>query len=146
MQTEQRIMGSIMCIAAHSRRKHPKLSRADRRKCRGFGRTLDLLSQNDGLTQLQIAQALGIRPQSASEAIVTMENQGLVRKEVNPNDRRSRLIFITEAGAQRQQELQDERLHNSLRIFAPLCEEEKAALLTLLEKVTSALQENKEEH
>ena len=104
-----------------------------------------MLSRNDGLSQSQIAEELGIRPQSASEAITSMEGQGLVEKRVNEQDKRSWLVYITQDGRQRQIDLHNERIINARRIFAPLTEEEKAMLLQLLNKAASALQENKEE-
>ena len=45
----------------------------------------------------------------------------------------------------RQAELLNERQQNAKRIFAPLSEEKKTVLLNLLDKVSAAQQENKEE-
>ena len=140
---EHTIMRRIMRIASQSRRKMPHAHGPDSHKCRGFGHVLDLLSQNDGLRQQQIAEMLDIRPQSASEAIANMEQAGLVRREADEQDRRSSRIYITPEGQQRQAELLARRVENARRVLAPLTEEEKQTLLMLLEKVTDAL--NKEE-
>ena len=145
MESEYRIMKNVMRIAANSRRTYHNASHKYSHGCRGFGHILDLLSKKDGLTQHEIAEAVGIRPQSASEAIAGMEAQGLVVKKANEQDRRSSLVFITENGKIRQVELLNERQQNARRIFAPLNEDEKTVLLDLLEKVTTALQESKEE-
>ena len=136
-------MRRVMRIASQSRRKMPHTHGPDNHKCRGFGHILDLLSQNDGLRQQQIAEMLDIRPQSASEAIANMEQAGLVRREADEQDRRSSRIYITPEGQQRQAELLARRVENARRVLAPLTEEEKQTLLMLLEKVTNAL--NKEE-
>ena len=144
MELEHRIMKNMMRIAANSRRKHYGETREHPQSCHGFGHILDLLSERDGLTQQEISEAIGIRPQSASEAIVNMKNQGLISKQTNEQDRRSSLVFITDRGKVRQAELLNERQQNARRIFAPLSEEEKTVLLNLLEKVSAALQENKE--
>ncbi len=146
MELEHTIMRRVMRIASQSRRKRSAMPTGERHKCRGFGHILDLLSGNDGLSQQQIADALDIRPQSASEAIANMEQAGLVRREANTQDRRSTLIYITPEGKQRQAELLYERIRNAKRVLSPLNEEEKRTLLALLEKVTDALQETKEEH
>ena len=98
------------------------------------------------LTVQQIAEHLDIRPQSASEAIANMEQAGLVRRETDELDRRSSRIYITPEGQRQQAELLARRIENARRVLAPLTEEEKKTLLTLLEKVTDALQENKEEN
>jgi DNA-binding MarR family transcriptional regulator len=57
----------------------------------------------------------------------------------------TRNIYITEDGLQMRTELHNERVQNAKRIFASISEDEKQTLLELLEKVTAALQENKEE-
>lgn len=145
MEIEQAIMRNLMRIASNSRRKRRDMPREETHRCRGFGHILDLLSKNDGLSQKQLADMLDIRPQSISEAITAMESYGLVHKEISEQDKRCALVYITEAGAERQAKLLEERRLNAKRIFGALDEEEKDTLLALLEKVTSALQENKEE-
>ena len=145
MELEHTIMRRVMRIASQSRRKNPQTSGQDGHRCRGFGHILDLLSQNDGLRQQQIAELLDIRPQSASEAIANMEQAGLVRRETDEQDRRSVRVYITPEGQLRQAELLARRIENARRVLLPLTEEEKKTLLRLLEKVTEALQENKEE-
>ena len=145
MEIEQAIMRNLMRIASNSRRKRYDMPREEAHRCRGFGHILDLLSKNDGLSQKQLADMLDIRPQSISEAITAMESYGLIRKEISEQDKRCALVYITEAGAERQAKLLEERRQNAKRIFGALDEEEKDTLLALLEKVTSALQENKEE-
>lgn len=145
MELEHTIMRRVMRIASQSRRKLPHAQRGDQPQCRGFGHILDLLTENDGMSQQQIAEALGIRPQSASEAITNMEQVGLVRKVVSELDRRSSLTYITPKGRQHQQALLADRIQNAKRVMAPLSDAEKQTLLHLLDKVTEALQENKEE-
>ena len=145
MELEHRIMKNMMRIAANARRKHNGVTREHPHSCYGYGHILDLLSEHDGLTQQEISEAIGIRPQSASEAIVNMKKQGLISKQTNEQDRRSSLVFITDKGKARQAELMHERQQNAKRIFAPLSEEEKTVLLNLLDKVSAAQQESKEE-
>ena len=143
MELEHMIMRRVMRIASQARRKHeklPQLSREEQPKCRGFGHILDLLTEQNGLSPQQIAASLDIRPQSASEAISNMEQSGLVYRQTNEQDKRSSLIYITTEGQMRQKELLDERIEKAKRVFSPLTEEEKETLLSLLNKVTDALQ------
>lgn len=146
MELEHSIMGRIMQIASHSRRKPNRIHAAEGHKCRGFGRILDILSENDGLRQQQIAELLDIRPQSASEAIANMEQAGLIRREADEQDRRSSRIYITPEGQKQQAEILAQRVENARRIMNPLSEADKEMLLVLLQKITDALQENKEEN
>ena len=146
MELEHNIMGNIMRIVSQSRRKPPHPPGGKPPKCPGFGRILDLLSDSDGLRQQQIAEFLDIRPQSASEAISSMEQAGLIRREADEQDRRSYRIYLTQEGQKMQAESLNRRIENARRVMAPLTEEEKQTLLALLEKVTDALQETKEEY
>ena len=145
MEIEHEIMKSIVRIASGGRRRPHQTPSTDKPRFWGYGRVLDVLSKNDGLSQREIAELLGIRPQSASEAITSMEGQGLIEKRVNEQDKRSSLIYITQAGRQRQIDLRNERIENARRMFETLNNQEKETLLSLLNKAASALQENKEE-
>ena len=145
MELEYNIMRSIVRISHNGRRKFHK--QPDEKACRprGYGHILELLSKYNGLTQQQVAQMLGIRPQSASEAVATLEEQGLIVKSPNPQDKRSVLLHITPEGRDRQAQMLEERMQNACRIFASLNEEEKHTLQCLLEKVVTALDESKED-
>lgn len=145
MELEHEILKCVVRIASGGRRRHHQVPNAGKPKFWGYGRILDVLSENDGLSQREIAELLSIRPQSASEAIASMEGQGLIEKRANEQDKRSSLVYITQAGRQRQIDLRNERIENARRIFEPLTNQEKETLLELLNKAASALQENKEE-
>lgn len=145
MELEHEIMKCVVRIASGGRRKLHPAPGADKPKFCGYGRILDVLSGYDGLSQREIADKLSIRPQSASEAIASMESQGLVEKRTNEQDKRSSLVYITQAGRDRQIALRSERVENARRIFEPLTDAEKDTLFALLHKVAAAMQENKEE-
>ena len=142
MELEHEIMKCVVRIASGGRRKHNQVLSADKPRFWGYGRVLDVLSKNDGLSQREIAELLCIRPQSASEAIASMEGQGLIEKRVNEQDKRSSLVYITQAGRQRQIDLRNERIENARRIFGLLTDQEKETLLALLNKAAVTLQED----
>lgn len=141
MELEHKMMRDIVRISHNGRRKLHKQEEGKGCRHRGYGHILDLLSKHNGLTQQQIAQMLGIRPQSASEAVTNLEEQGLIEKIPNPQDRRSFLLYITQEGLNRQREIQAQLQENACRIFAPLNEDEKNTLQALLQKVVAALEE-----
>ena len=145
MELEHAIMRNLVRISHNARRKLHRQGEGKDCKQRGYGHILDLLSDHKGLTQQQISQILGIRPQSASEAVTSLEEQGLIEKQPNPQDKRSNLLYITPDGLRRQAEMRQRRIENARRILAPLNEEEKSNLQQLLQKVVSALEENQEE-
>lgn len=108
---------------------------------RGYGHILELLSRTEGICQQQIALLAGIRPQSVSEAICALEGRGYVRREAGIEDKRTVLIYLTEAGEAHRAHAALERAQKADRLFAALTEEEKQTLFSLLNKIRNAQKE-----
>ncbi|MFI7587219.1 MarR family transcriptional regulator [Spongisporangium articulatum] len=82
-----------------------------RRRMREVARDSDLTpSQTAALTRLHkegpagasaLAAAEGVRPQSMATVVAALEQKGLVRREQSPDDGRSRLVTLTDAGRAR---------------------------------------------
>jgi len=53
----------------------------------------------EGITVSGLAQLARVRKQTMAEAVNDLERLGYVERRPNPNDRRSRLVFLTERGA-----------------------------------------------
>lgn len=141
MTLDQRLMHTLMRTCAAARRA-PSAGEDAPCRPRGFGRLLHALAENSGVTQQHLADSLGIRPQSVSEAIASLESQGCVRRESNPADRRSVLIHITDAGRIRAQEIAVERKRHAESFLAPLNDDEKETLLALLTRLTDTKEED----
>ena len=90
---------------------------------------------NAGMRQKDLAGKLGIGPAAMSEAIDKLEDNGYIERRVDETDRRATLIFLTEKGEARANEVRDQREHRFDRIFGDLTAEEKEQLLTLLKKM-----------
>lgn len=134
MTIEQKLMRYLMRTLATTRR-YPQSNNEEKGKRRGFGHILDLLSKEQGLSQQQIADALHIRPQSVSEALSILEERELITRQTSPTDKRISLIYITETGMARREEIAKEIKERTKLLFANLSDEEKAELLRLLEKI-----------
>lgn len=115
----------------------------DGKRPRGRGRILSILKDSDGITQREIAERLDIRPQSLSEALALLEDDGLARKEANPSDKREMLVYITEEGLITEQRLRESREKRAAEYLSILSSEEKATLFSILSKLT-ALNKEKE--
>nr|WP_194299897.1 MarR family transcriptional regulator [Acetobacter conturbans] len=50
--------------------------------------------------QTDLARSMLVEAQSLVRLLDTLERQGLVRRDVDPDDRRSKLVSLTEAGAE----------------------------------------------
>ena len=107
---------------------------------RGFGRerVLEVISRyEDGVRQKTLTEELRINPSSVSEMISKLENDGYVRRTVDPTDKRATLITLTELREARNAELQDEKTARLNKAFGNLTDDEKEQLIALLEKLTA---------
>ena len=78
-----------------------------------------------GLNQKQILEQIHIHPSSLSELIDKLEGDRYVERTVNPEDKRSTLIVLTEKGKARAYEVRDEHARRCAKMFGALTEEEK---------------------
>lgn len=53
-----------------------------------------------GVTQSELALRLGISKQAVQQFVDSMEGRGVVRREVDPADKRGRVVQLTAAGAE----------------------------------------------
>lgn len=56
------------------------------------------LARRPGLTQSELSDVLEIQPISLTRLVDRMTDQGLVKREPHPTDRRANCVFITESG------------------------------------------------
>lgn len=99
------------------------------------GRVLTLLLETGGMTQRELTRCMGIQPGSASEVIGKLENADLIRRTPSPTDLRTADISLTETGKARAEQVAEQRKTRRGEMFSCLTEEEKTALLALLEKL-----------
>ena len=104
-------------------------------KNKGFGTILNVLEENDGISQGEIAKLADLRQQTVSEALVKLETRGLIRREQSDKDKRVSLIFITEEGRIAQREISFARNQMASKFFSSLTEEEKESLYQILMKL-----------
>lgn len=100
-------------------------------------RILGIILENseNGMSQKEILEQIHVNPSSLSELIDKLEADRYVERIVNPEDKRSTLIVLTEKGKARAYEVKDEHRQRCVKIFAALDEEEKKQLLQLLSKL-----------
>ena len=54
--------------------------------------------RREGITISALAQLAGVRKQTMAQAVEQLERGGYIERRDNPEDRRSRLVFLTERG------------------------------------------------
>lgn len=93
------------------------------------------LRRHSGISQLELAMHCQVRPSSMSVTLSNMEEDGLIKREIDPNDQRQVKVSLTEAGL-----LLDETVrtlnHRTEELFCSALEEEEIKeLKRLLAKV-----------
>ena len=107
-------------------------------------RILRFIGEQEPISQNRLSELLGVRPQSLSETLKKLEQDGYIRRAKNEADKRETLVTLTDAGRQRQEEVQAVRTEQVERFLAPLTEEEQQQLFSLLCKLTGTKQEDEE--
>ncbi|MCT4535032.1 MarR family transcriptional regulator [Halodesulfovibrio sp.] len=87
------------------------------------------------LTQDQLSKMLFIDPAATARAIEQLEKKGLVTRNVNPDNRRQKLISATEKAHCMSAELRSALCAATQEILEPLKPEEQTMLAQLLTKI-----------
>lgn len=100
-------------------------------------RILTILLRNRIVSQAELTEHLGIQSGSASEVLSKLESAGLIVRTESEEDRRTVNITLTPMGEEKAAIALAEREKKKRDMFSVLSEEEKAVLLSLLEKMTA---------
>jgi DNA-binding MarR family transcriptional regulator len=96
-------------------------------------RALRMIARDDEPPRMtELADRLGIVPRSLTTVIDALEEAGLVRREVDPRNRRAILLSLTEHGTAVRDELREARRRAAEDLFASLSAEDRKTLASLL--------------
>lgn len=125
------------------------------RSVEGGSRTLEILVHlsmhesaiadgfaSHALSQAELAERLGIRPQSIGPAIAQLEGEGLVVRVPRQADRRAHELQLTDAGRAAAQEARDCQQLFAEKTLGALTEEERAQLAGLIVKLKATLEQD----
>jgi Transcriptional regulators len=93
------------------------------------------LSKKEGISVTDLSSVSFKDKAYTTRLIDNLEEQGLIRREENQNDKRSSLIFLTDKGKKRREELVSMVIEFHQWMIEPLSEEEIRELKYLLNKV-----------
>jgi DNA-binding MarR family transcriptional regulator len=105
------------------------------------GRALRVIARyedEEPLRMTELADRLGIVPRSLTTVIDALEEAGLVRREIDPRNRRAILLRLTERGAAVRDDLREARRRAAEELFAPLSAADRKALAGLLTLLDSS--------
>lgn len=96
------------------------------------------IAEEPGSGQRQLATRMGVDAATFGQMIELLEQKGLVRREIDPNDRRARQLFVTRDGSTLRNRLRPSLVAAQERLLAPLSKAERAALMDMLVRVIEA--------
>jgi DNA-binding MarR family transcriptional regulator len=101
-------------------------------------RALRIISRSDEpLRMTELADRLGIVPRSLTTVVDALEEAGLVRREIDPRNRRAILLRLTDQGAAVRDDLREARRRAAEDLFAPLSAADRETLAGLLARLDS---------
>jgi DNA-binding MarR family transcriptional regulator len=102
-------------------------------------RALRMISRSAGPPRMtELADELGIVPRSLTNVIDSLEEAGLVRREIDPRNRRAILLHLTERGAAIRDEMRSARRAAAEELLAPLSDADRQTLTRLLTQIDHA--------
>jgi DNA-binding MarR family transcriptional regulator len=102
-------------------------------------RALRLITRSEEPPRMtELADRLGIVPRSLTTVIDALEEAGLVRREIDPSNRRAILLRLTDEGAAVRDELREARRRAAEDLFAPLTAGDRETLAGLLTQLDPA--------
>ena len=141
--TPHELLGLLHRVAKKGHPKPPQSTEGlnEGENFRGKGRILTTLSREDGLSQRTLAERLDIRPQSLSETVVKLAEEGYIRRVASENDKRELLLFITDRGRVRASEIRARREAFASELFSVLSDGERRELENILKKLEAKTKE-----
>ncbi len=100
---------------------------------------LRVISSRPGLDQATLATAIAFDRATTGGVIDRLESKGLVRREIDPTDRRARKLYAEDAGLALLMQVEPVVAHVQQFMLRGLDEAEKAELLRLLDKALAAV-------
>ena len=94
--------------------------------------------EQPGSGQRQLASRMGVDAVNFGQMIDFLELKGLVKRQIDPDDRRARQLYVTRRGTGLHRRVRPFLLASQDRLLAPLAKKERTALLDMLVRVIEA--------
>lgn len=91
------------------------------------------------LSQVEIAEAAGMRPQSLGPLLLQLERDGSIERPIYEGDRRAHLVVLTDRGRDQAQEARASQRAFATETLSVLTEEERAQLASIVLKLNESL-------
>src|SRR6202044_3564130 len=99
-------------------------------------RALRIITRSEEpLRMTELADHLGIVPRSVTTVVDALEQAGLVRREIDPHNRRAIRLYLTDRGRAVREDMREARRSAAEDLFAPLSAGDRNALGRLLSQL-----------
>jgi DNA-binding MarR family transcriptional regulator len=99
---------------------------------------LTILTSGKALDQVTLSKAVGIDRNSGADVIKRLQRRGLLQRVASEQDRRAKLVRITDEGKSLVRKMQRHMERAQERLIAPLTPSERSLFNDLLQKVVQA--------
>ena len=97
---------------------------------------LVLISNNPGVSQTDLARAVGIERSTLGEFIHRFESRGLVERKASTRDRRRHAVHLSTAGRRFLEAILPEVREHERELGEPLSAQERVTLIELLKRIS----------
>jgi len=91
-----------------------------------------------GVRQVTLADYVGVEGATLVRLVDQLSAAGLVRREVDPSDRRANVLSLTDAGERMAEQIEMELRHLRAKVFAEISEADLEATLRVLDALNKA--------
>lgn len=99
---------------------------------------MQFLLREPELDQVSLAVRIGVDRTNIGVILDQMEKRGLVERQINPSDRRARLLRLTEHGKDVVTRIQPQTAVVREKLFAPLTDAEREMFYDIVERMIAA--------
>lgn len=97
-----------------------------------------MVSRENSLDQIGLAERIGIDRTNIGVTLDRMEREGWIERQVNPSDRRARLVQLTKTGRDKLARIAPTTAIVREKLFAPLTVAEREIFYDLMERMIAA--------
>jgi DNA-binding MarR family transcriptional regulator len=101
----------------------------------GQERFLSSLLEEEGLTQVELAQKMCVQPPTVNKMLARLESAGLVKRQLDPEDNRFSRVYLTDKSRALQEQVRQAFSNLEEHVVANLSIEERVLLKRLLMQV-----------
>ncbi len=97
-----------------------------------------VLTKHSGIDQASLSQYVALDKATCSNIVARLDDRGLIRREIDPANKRAKLVFITKAGKERFDSVEGLMDEVSKEILHPLSAAECREFQRLLQKLADS--------